>query len=65
MNSRMILQINSLGKGQSANCALIVLFPAVQFLMRPQTGVAGEETTTNVAAERFTGIPANGVRVSS
>lgn len=40
VNSRMILQINSLGKGQSADGALIVLLPTVQFLVRPQTGVA-------------------------
>lgn len=40
VNTRMILQIDSLGKGQSTDGALIVLLPTVQFLVRPQTGIA-------------------------
>lgn len=55
MDARMILQVNGLGKGQTTNTALVILFSAVQLLVRPQAGVARERAAANVAVERLFG----------
>lgn len=53
VNPRMVLQIDSLRKGQSTYRTLVVLLAAVQLFVRPQTGIPRKRSTANIAVKRF------------
>lgn len=53
MNAHVILEINGLRKNGIANLALVIFLARVKLLMRPQTRVAREFATANIATKRL------------